>query len=229
MDYRKHYNALIDRSKNRSLTGYTEKHHIIPKCVGGDDSSNNIAILTPEEHYVAHQLLVKIYNVESLIYAANMMTIVSNKHPCRNNKLYGWLRRRLQFAAKQRTGNKNSSYGRFWFHNPNSLESGKYIPGTEPQGWSRGRVSKQINKCNGCGVNTNTPLQHWCDNCRPKTKQTVFKNIKEKSEFTEEEKIAALITHNMSIRRALLSLGLNDSGAHYKVMKKLKASLAQLD
>lgn len=228
MNYKKHYDVLIERSKNRTLTGYTEKHHILPKCMGGTDANHNIVSLTPEEHYVAHQLLVKIYNIPSLVYAANMMTAASNTHG-RRNKLYGWLRKRLQAAAKQRTGSKNGSYGKLWYHNLSDLAAGKYLPGTEPQGWIKGRIPKKINKCNVCGTATDTPLQYWCNNCRPKKKQTVFKNLKTQAEYSDKEKIDALLAHNGSIRKALLSLGLNDSGTHYRVMKKLKASLAQLD
>ena len=63
--------------------------------MGGNDSLNNLVELTPEEHFVAHQLLIKMYpEVAKLVYAAKMMTIGSNNH-CRNNKLYGWLRRRF--------------------------------------------------------------------------------------------------------------------------------------
>ena len=61
MNYEKHYNLLIERAKTRVIKGYTEKHHIIPKCMGGTDDASNISILTPEEHYIAHLLLVKMY------------------------------------------------------------------------------------------------------------------------------------------------------------------------
>lgn len=96
MDYQSHYNKLIDRAKNRLLEGYTENHHIIPRCMNGSNKKNNIVSLTPEEHYVAHQLLVKIYlNEPKLVYAAHMMTVGSPDHDYRNNKLYGWLRKKL--------------------------------------------------------------------------------------------------------------------------------------
>lgn len=61
MNYQKHYELLIERAKSRTLAGYFERHHIIPKCMGGSDEPENIANLAPEEHFVAHQLLVKIY------------------------------------------------------------------------------------------------------------------------------------------------------------------------
>jgi hypothetical protein len=53
------YYNIINNSKNRTLTGYVEKHHIIPKSLDGDNSLDNIAILTAREHFVCHLLLVK--------------------------------------------------------------------------------------------------------------------------------------------------------------------------
>ena len=87
MDYLKIYENLMERSRNRTLHEYKEKHHIIPKCLGGNDNIDNLVSLTPEEHYIAHLLLVKIYPKNSkLIFAANMMAN-------RNNKSYGWIKR----------------------------------------------------------------------------------------------------------------------------------------
>ena len=37
MDYKKHYNALIERARGRELDAYVEWHHVIPKCMGGKD------------------------------------------------------------------------------------------------------------------------------------------------------------------------------------------------
>ena len=102
MNYLKHYNALIERAKTRILEGYVEKHHIIPKCMGGTDVSENIVILTPEEHYVAHQLLIKIYpNEPKLIYAAVVMS-GPKKYKNINNKLFGWLKRKNKVLRKDR-------------------------------------------------------------------------------------------------------------------------------
>lgn len=94
MDYIKHYNSLITKaiSRNLKIGTYTEKHHIVPKCLGGTDDNHNIVVLLPEEHFVAHQLLVKMYPKQhKLIYACNMMTI-NNDNQKRNNKEYKWLK-----------------------------------------------------------------------------------------------------------------------------------------
>jgi hypothetical protein len=94
MNYQEHYNKLITRAKNRTLDGYAEKHHIIPKCLGGSNDINNIAILTAEEHFVAHQLLVKIYpNCHKLVYALRMMCSAGNGKSKRTNKEYKWIRK----------------------------------------------------------------------------------------------------------------------------------------
>ena len=62
MDYKKHYNRLIENAKLRtSINEYTEMHHIIPKCMGGDDSNTNLVRLTAKEHFVAHHLLYKVH------------------------------------------------------------------------------------------------------------------------------------------------------------------------
>ncbi len=101
MNYQKHYDVLIDQARNRLLEGYTEKHHIMPRCMNGSNNSTNLVALTPEEHYVAHQLLVKIYpNNYKLVYAVQMMTIKSSNHSGRNNKLYGWLRKKNNESRK---------------------------------------------------------------------------------------------------------------------------------
>lgn len=100
MNYKLIYDKLIDRGITRNLEAGYEKHHIIPKCMGGDDSNANLVKLTPEEHYVAHQLLVKIYpDSNGLKYAVLMMTL-STKKMLRNNKSYGWIRRQVTNAKK---------------------------------------------------------------------------------------------------------------------------------
>jgi hypothetical protein len=226
MDYKKHYDLLIERAKTRQLTGYVERHHIVPRCVGGTDEKSNLVELTPEEHYVAHQLLVKMYpENDSLVYAANKMT-VSSKTVKRNNKRYGWLKRRYQSVCKKRVGKKNASYGRSWYHDPVTLENGKFLLEDIPAGWVKGRVPAPVNtECTVCGKDTGGTMSKWCNKHRPKKEQTVFRSDKSKKQYTTEEKIKALIENDGSIRKALFSLGLNDSGAHYRKMKEIKASV----
>jgi len=42
MLYSKIYESIIERAKIRVLTEYSEKHHILPKCLGGNDDPDNL-------------------------------------------------------------------------------------------------------------------------------------------------------------------------------------------
>ena len=63
MNYQRIYDEFIsDRLiKQSEITGYFEKHHILPKSLGGGDSADNIIKLTAQDHYFAHSLLAKIH------------------------------------------------------------------------------------------------------------------------------------------------------------------------
>ena len=101
MDYQKIYNNLIDRATLRVSEGYVEKHHIVPRCLGGTDAKENIVSLYPEEHYLAHQLLVKIHPTHyGVLSAAMLMTKHSKTDKRMNNKLFGWLRKRASLLTK---------------------------------------------------------------------------------------------------------------------------------
>lgn len=109
MNYNLHYDKLIARAVGRTpvIGIYYEKHHIIPRCMGGTDNKSNIAKLTPEEHYVAHQLLVKMHPEHlGLIHAATMLCVNGSGHRS-NNKIYGWLKRLdAEAKSKSQTGKK---------------------------------------------------------------------------------------------------------------------------
>lgn len=78
MNYQKVYNQIIERAKTRKLEGYKEKHHIVPKCMGGLNNKENLVELTPREHFLCHLLLIKIYsNNLKLKQALWLMTIQS--------------------------------------------------------------------------------------------------------------------------------------------------------
>lgn len=81
MDYMHIYDSLIRKCRLRgNVDGYTEKHHVVPKCLGGSNDANNVVEMTLREHYIAHKLLLSIYgNNKKLIYALWMMTTMTMK------------------------------------------------------------------------------------------------------------------------------------------------------
>ena len=63
MNYAVIYEALIDKRRKFPLSksnGYCERHHYIPRCMGGGNEKWNIVNLTAKEHFIAHHLLCKI-------------------------------------------------------------------------------------------------------------------------------------------------------------------------
>ena len=117
-------------------TGYVEKHHILPRCLGGLDNKENLIELYPEEHYLAHLLLCKIYpGNQKLLYAALNMTsgsMINNGK--RNNKAYGWLRRQY---AESMSGDNNPNR-----RNPNiQKEAAKKRVGQKRTEETRARMS----------------------------------------------------------------------------------------
>lgn len=219
MNYQKHYNQLIARGQNRILEDYTEQHHILPKCLGGPNTQDNLVRLTPEEHYVAHQLLVKLYpEHKGLIWAAIQMTGHGNGKRT-NNKLYGWLKRKHISECRKRNGIHNGSFGRYWYHNPETLENGKFDPDVEeiPKGWLKGRKIKHDKVCQNCGKNTGNKQRKYCDACR---KFNLDKNLKSRVKYSDKELLNAL-KNEKSIPAALKSLGMHPAGGNYKRAKRL--------
>lgn len=73
MNYIKIYETIINNAENqnrkKTKNGIIyEKHHIIPKSVGGKNNSGNLVLLTPKEHYLCHRLLVEIYKSTPFYY-----------------------------------------------------------------------------------------------------------------------------------------------------------------
>lgn len=48
---------------------YKERHHIVPKCIGGTNDKDNLIDLYAREHFIAHKLLAIETNDSKLICA----------------------------------------------------------------------------------------------------------------------------------------------------------------
>lgn len=118
MDYSRIYNELIssrmliknNRVADRKNGVYFERHHIIMKSKGGDNSYENIAFLTAREHFIAHWLLWKIYRDRSSALAFHKMISKNNLRQS-DNRYYssrGYEEARLAF----RETNKGNNYGK---------------------------------------------------------------------------------------------------------------------
>jgi hypothetical protein len=108
MNHQKIYDQIINRSKNRVLEGYKEKHHIVPKCLGGSNDKENLVELTAREHFLCHRLLCEIYsNNDKLWYALFLMAIGKNRHKVNDSyimssRTYEQLRLKFIDTAKKK-------------------------------------------------------------------------------------------------------------------------------
>lgn len=85
------YYSIIYAAKSRVVPFdvYVEKHHIIPKSMGGNNSKENLVMLTAREHFICHLLLIKITsddNKRKMSFALNLM-MAKNKNHNRNYKI----------------------------------------------------------------------------------------------------------------------------------------------
>lgn len=136
MNYLKIHDQIIARAKseNRVKTKgsvYYERHHIIPKCLGGSNDKENLVLLTGREHFLVHWLLAEIHNSRELWWALHCMLRKSKYSQGRyypssriismaKEKFSKFVseyprtketRKKLSDFARTRTGSKNSNYG----------------------------------------------------------------------------------------------------------------------
>ena len=91
MNYQMHYDKLMTKAFERMIPKeiYSERHHVIPTCLGGINNKNNIVRLLPREHFIAHLLLHKIHPDNSKLSYSLWMMCNGNKKDKRNYKISG--------------------------------------------------------------------------------------------------------------------------------------------
>ena len=72
-----------EKDRRKSKSHYLEEHHIIPRCMGGDDTKENLVLLTFKEHFICHRLLCKMVSDKNhkskMLYALFRMSHVGDK------------------------------------------------------------------------------------------------------------------------------------------------------
>jgi hypothetical protein len=153
MDYRKNYYDYIAYVKtlNRKKEDgeYYEEHHILPYSLGGDNSKENLVLLTAREHYLAHYLLVKIttgQDRKKMIWAFHRMQYSDASRKGKritNSRLYELVRKNYIkdiFDDEWHQKHSEAIKGRFWINNG---KENKFIKNPEEylsQGWKKGRL-----------------------------------------------------------------------------------------
>jgi hypothetical protein len=112
MKYNNWYNDIVERARDRNLDTYTETHHILPRSLGGDDSTDNLVELTAREHFVCHWLLVKMTTGEARGKMINALYMMQTEGPYQKRyktkitgRIYEHLRKEYaQYISKKNKG-----------------------------------------------------------------------------------------------------------------------------
>ena len=97
--YTRWYYSIINRAQSRLISGYTEKHHIIPRSLGGKNNQDNLVSLTAREHFICHLMLTRMTTGQSrnkMISAVFYLTgkgKANRNNIIRNSHLYEKLKR----------------------------------------------------------------------------------------------------------------------------------------
>lgn len=143
MDYARIYREFIsDRlAKQPEAPTYFERHHILPRALGGGNESENLIRLTPEDHLFAHLLLAKIHGGH-MWAAALLMTGARARGKVSPSRVlraaFGLARRGMGDANRGKDGLKGTENGNYnptvykWRH----LDTGERKAATLHEMWA---------------------------------------------------------------------------------------------
>lgn len=122
---RRYYN-IIDSARSRENLGYVEKHHVIPKCMGGNNDPDNIIALTAREHFICHRLLTKCTTGDirsKLVYAQwQLGRSLKLKGVKITSRMYEQLKLELSESMQ---GRKRPEFSQEWKDNMSKSRKGK--------------------------------------------------------------------------------------------------------
>lgn len=181
--------------------------------MGGGDELSNLVNLTPEEHFLAHQLLVKMYPEHGALATAAYMMTVSSTRQVRSNKLYGWLRRKHALNISTIQKSRNSQAGTCWVH---KIDQVKKIPlssldGYITDGWKRGRTSNT--RCEVCDDDTGSKERRFCKSHRPIKRMTPL--------ISDQMFLQTLILNDRNILKTIKQLNMSGMGTNSRARRLL--------
>jgi hypothetical protein len=108
--YSKYYFNIVDTAKARTLAAHTyiEKHHVVPRSLGGTNAPDNIVKLTAREHLICHRLLIKMttgVQKSKMAFAAWRMIFSNKKHKRVKvtSRIYESIKLEMSKAASERS------------------------------------------------------------------------------------------------------------------------------
>lgn len=147
MNYKAIYDSIVENRKSVPYEGYTERHHILPRSLGGSDDAYNIVRLSAKEHYMCHLLLTRIYQKDTYQYHKMICAFMFMSNGIHDNRYIGsrnyeYLKsEHAKAISRLKTGiQTTSTLNKMWIHNAD-VEQSKMIDKTStlPDGWEVGK------------------------------------------------------------------------------------------
>lgn len=118
--YTEWYNSIIQHARDRvKFDGYGERHHVIPKSLGGSNDPTNLVLLTAREHFICHLLLVKMTTGDHKRRMANAAWGMAtrrnkfqDKHPRITSRTYEFLKSNLKQSPESNLARSKKLKGR---------------------------------------------------------------------------------------------------------------------
>lgn len=208
--YTNWYNSIISNAKNRTTLGYTEKHHIIPSSLGGDNSKENIVSLTAREHFVCHLLLTKMTTGNArykMNFALHMLSNAKNIGEGRyvpSSRLYEYAKKCFKESLDQ-----------YWTSEKRSIRAAQTKETATGRKWSDEAKTNFKNK-----AWSEKAIQNRLDNCLKSAearKGTKWKESQHQTRFLKYieqnknlfPKVFELVDSGMNVRQIALNLGIS--------------------
>jgi hypothetical protein len=187
--YSKWYHKIIENAKLRNLSEGIEKHHIIPKSLGGSNLKQNIARLTPREHFVCHMMLTKMTQGKDKAKMINAALRPANDHKgrCVNSRIYSMIKiERARYLSETTRGSDNSFFGK------KHTEETKKKMSDARRRWSY--TEEHINKFKG-RIGPMTGKNHSDET---KKKLSAVGKLRQPSQVTKEKTSATMLSLHLT-------------------------------
>lgn len=124
-EYTRLYFEIISQgAKIKPTDSYSEKHHIVPRSLGGVDKKDNIVYLTAAKHFECHQLLIHMTVDSAKGKMWNALWRMMNKQSMNQQRDYTFTAYEYEEARKQHaiahslnmSGQKNPFFGKLHTH-----------------------------------------------------------------------------------------------------------------
>ena len=106
-------NILNTRGRFNCGKEYHERHHIVPRCIGGTDDKENLIDLFAREHFIAHKLLaLENQDNQKLIHAWWMMSTTTKSGQRQESVTPEEYEEARKLFSQSMCGENNPMYGK---------------------------------------------------------------------------------------------------------------------